>query len=87
MKPEEAIKELTDYYLLLNGNINDNPFLKSVGKAIESLEKEIPKRVKYISNGYANCPICETELAGYCCPNFCPNCGQAIYWDDIGYME
>ena len=81
MTLEEAIKELKDYYALLNGNINGNSFLKSIEKAIEALEKEIPKRVKYISNRYANCPVCEEELAGYCCPNFCPNCGQAINWE------
>ena len=102
MKPEDAIHWLNelmpkwDYeaniygaepYYGLGHYICTEPEGYVFKKAIEALEKQVLKRVKYISDGYANCPVCEEELAGYCCPNFCPNCGQAIKWNDMGYTE
>ena len=34
MNPEEAIKELKEYYVLLNGKINGNSLLESIEIAI-----------------------------------------------------
>ena len=54
----------------------------------EALEKQIPKKIEYISDGDADgysiwedrCPICDAELdeCNYCL--YCPYCGQAINW-------
>ena len=89
---EEAIKELKDYCALMNGHTNGSSFFKSIEKAIEALEKEVPKTpIKFQDipeDGYACyeyiCSACGTEideLVDYYCPNFCPNCGQAIDWE------
>lgn len=51
-------------------------------EAIEALEKQGPKKIKYISDGYANCPVCEAELDGCNYYSYCPYCGQAIDWCD-----
>ena len=56
-------------------------------EAIESLEKQVPKRVKYISDGYAKCPICEATLCRYNYYSYCPHCGQAIDWNGIDDTE
>lgn len=56
--------------------------------AISAIEKQIPKRPEYSSDGYspdgnevwdAYCPNCEHELD---VEEICPNCGQVICWDD-----
>ena len=67
--------------------------LEDFKKAIDALEKQIPKKphkVQDISEeGYVCyehiCDSCGTEideLVEYYCPNFCPNCGQAIDWEE-----
>lgn len=66
--------------------------VKTYGIAIQSLEKQIPKRPTYDGDGYAPdgtfvwdewlCPDCgaryEVDYDNY---DYCPNCGQAIDWE------
>lgn len=97
MKPEEAIKELEEYYDFLNRTFDGHPLLEPIVMAIDTLEKQIPKKIEYISDGDADgspvwedrCPVCEAELDGCNYLAYCPYCGQAIDWndDDMGYME
>ena len=90
MNPEEAIKELKEYYVLLNGKINGNSLLESIEIAISALEKQIPKKIEYVSDGDADgspvwedrCQVCEAELDGCNYYSYCPYCGQAIDWCD-----
>ena len=82
---KESLKYLKDF-------IDNNPEIgdyntRIIKKAIEALEKRVPKKIEYTSYGYPNCPVCEAELDGCNYYSYYPYCGQAINWDDIGYME
>ena len=51
----------------------------AVNKQIQAL----PKKIRYSDgSGVVVCPICG-ESEGVCNrdPNYCPNCGQALYWE------
>ena len=63
-----------------------------LGKAIEALEKQVPKTPNYEGDGYWDgelvydtwfCPNCgkdyEVDYDDY---KYCPECGQAIDWSD-----
>ena len=58
-----------------------------INKAIEALEKQIPKRP---TGSYPHCPYCNSDMieiwmgGGFSETqlNYCPNCGQAIDWSD-----
>lgn len=65
---------------------------EAVDTAIIALEKQIPKSILLEGDGYADgvmiydtwiCPRCgkhyELEYDDY---DFCPNCGQALDWED-----
>ena len=90
MTNEEAIKQIE--CAIITGNINDVQ-CGALKKAIEALKKQIPSKVNYIGDGYADgelvydeaeCPSC-----GYIfddCESdwerkFCLECGQALEWD------
>ena len=89
MTTEEAIKELKEYYVWMNGKINGNPILEPIGIAISALEKQVPKKPHKIhdvdENGYPYyayvCDECGNVIDEYE-DDFCPNCGQAIDWSD-----
>ena len=60
--------------------------------AISALEKQIPKKLIAEGDGYADgsmvydsfyCPSCDYHMEDYEVKNFCPNCGQAIYWTEV----
>ena len=87
MTPEEAIKVLRvvlDPY--------DYPFgekskcyqydLEAINKAIEALEKQIPKKPYDI----VHCPLCKIEVELQPIDTeqvtYCLHCGQAIDWSD-----
>ena len=89
MKPEEALKYLKDFI------DNEKPQIGAYNtevlkKAIGALEKQVHKKIEYVSDGDAEdslvleyrCPVCEEEL--YRCNDFayCPYCGQAIDWEE-----
>lgn len=62
----------------------------------ESLEKQMPKKLKIIKVGQCGlvllCPNCENEMAmiyssiwkqGKYRQKYCENCGQALDWNDL----
>lgn len=92
--PEEAIKVLR---VILDPY--DYPYgekskcyqydLEAVNKAINSLEKQIPKKPLHMHKNYY-CPVCKEDgwiLWDDAIPNdmdnYCGKCGQAIDWSDI----
>ena len=61
----------------------------AVEKAIEALEKQIPKKVVKVDIWTYKCPICganvETDCGDYMLDyrlNYCDNCGQKLDWSD-----
>lgn len=48
--------------------------------AIKALDKQIPKKPKTMMEGFTftGCPVCDTVVN----TDYCPNCGQAINWED-----
>ncbi len=65
------------------GLFEPKPITIALEMAIEALEKQIPKKLKYIPGAFYSCPTCgngygrKTEFV-----NHCFNCGQAILWED-----
>lgn len=53
--------------------------------AIESIEKQIPKKPFKISNDIYHCAVCSApvRLGSVWDDNFCNACGQAIDWGDV----
>ena len=58
--------------------------------AVEAMEKQIPRELIAEGDGYADgemvydsfyCPSCDYHMEDYEVKNYCPNCGQAIYWE------
>ena len=62
---------------------------KAVEEAIKSLEKQVPKKPlpasdideEYLFGKESVCPNCRHMVAPYN-GYYCPNCGQAIDWED-----
>lgn len=54
--------------------------------ACEALEKQIPKKPTRGKYGHTECACCGWVAESFCGDleqyPFCPNCGQAIYWED-----
>lgn len=91
----QEIIESIDYCLKCN---NDNiPTAQEDLQTIkESLEKQMPKKLKIIKVGQSGlvllCPNCENEMAmiyssiwqqGKYRQKYCENCGQALDWNDL----
>lgn len=49
-------------------------------KAIEAMEKQIPKKAKIKSSAITECAECDTCI--FVSDKFCPRCGQAIDWSE-----
>lgn len=88
MTIEEAIEILNNTaWLGTDIGIKVYPAVKM---AVDALEKQIPKKLYYVSDGDADgypvwdyfCPACESELDGCSYYDFCPYCGQALDWSD-----
>lgn len=90
MKIEEAYKQCAEFFE--SGGIGQ---LDSVAfiMALNSVQKQIPKKPLKIKGEYKNkfiCPACKSEevMTG-CDPfldyglNWCNNCGQAIDWSEV----
>ena len=94
MTPEEAIKVLR--FVL---DPRDYPYgekskcyqydLEAINKAIEALEKQIPKKPLHMHKNYY-CPVCKEggwilwdDAIPNDIDNYCGKCGQAIDWSDI----
>ena len=91
MTPAEVIRTLKR----LAPNPYDFLARKAVEEAIKALEKQVPKKIEYVSDGDAEdslvceyrCPVCEEELYRCNYYAYCPYCGQAIDWDDMDCEE
>lgn len=95
MTPQEAKKELMHINLILvyqmdlaraekeKDMLNRNYQANNI--AISALEKQIPKKVvvEGITKDVTCCPNC-TEVVDSA---FCPECGQALDWEDEGDSE
>lgn len=66
------------------------PINEAFDMAISALEKQIPKEVIAEGDGYADgsmvydifyCPSCDHRMEEYEVKDYCPNCGQKIYWE------
>ena len=90
MTPEEAIKTIEVAIADVEWNY---PLDYSIAfeKAIEALEKQIPKRAISTYKENYKCPTCESyiditddDLYVYeiVPPEYCPNCGQALDWSE-----
>lgn len=95
MTIEEAINELNELTMYVEHAFTEEHKCKSfeaLQMAIESLERQIPKKPEDIQTPlirWGICPICKglPEQLGspqriFNSENYCPNCGQAIDWED-----
>ena len=87
---EEALRILDE---LSNCVKESSPLGQALEAALVALEKQIPKKPTYEGDGYAPdgsfvwdvwlCPHCNNRYeVDYDEYDFCPNCGQAIDWED-----
>ena len=86
---EEAIEFLKGKYPL---GLCDEDEYKNSQTAIKALEKQIPKKTKYlplkegITTTNYECPICGCRRLGHgidldkC---YCPECGQKLDWSEV----
>lgn len=84
-------KKCDDCYLYYEQG-NSGEHIQSVEKAVQALEKQIPKKPTYEGDGYADghlvydtwiCPCCENRYeVDYDNYDHCPNCGQKLDWSD-----
>lgn len=93
MKPKEALKYLKDFI------DNEEPQISAYNtevlkNAIGALEKQIPKKPHKIHDVYENGYLYHVYVCDECGDviyetqgEFCPNCGQAIDWDDMDCEE
>ena len=60
---------------------------EAICKAVEALEKQIPKKPTRGKYGHTECACCGWIVESFCGDlekyPFCPNCGQAIDWEVI----
>lgn len=90
MSNEEAINRIMQHMTI--HKMNEPRAIKismALQKAMYSLDKQIPKKVKYDEygreEGYPHCPNCGKTLindlvgATYCC-----DCGQKLDWNEGG---
>ena len=93
MKSEEALKYLKDF-------IDNDPQIGAYNtsvlkKAVDALEYRVPKKPHKVHDvdeeghpyyTYVVCDNCGNVIDEYE-DYFCPNCGQAVDWDDMGCEE
>ena len=95
MTPQEAIKFINKIIFVVKTEIEEIKavdFIIALRTAIESLEKQIPKKgsIKYLSS-YTDdppvllCPNCHEHIPTEGCNfyKYCYKCGQALDWSDI----
>ena len=87
MTNEEALNWFKDD--LKNGKCSDEcPQCNAMEKAIEAVEKQIPKKPRASSqSGFFWCPSCERAIKRIIEDSkinisYCPFCGRALDWSD-----
>ena len=82
MTYEEAIKLLNSVSIYHF----DKYTTYAIDLAIEALDKQIPKKPTMGKYGHTECACCGWIVESFCGDleqyPFCPNCGQAIDWED-----
>ena len=88
----ERIKYRIETASLIAGKGVDGKAFEDLDMAIETLEKQIPKRPYFEADGYWDgqlvydtwiCPYCEKHYeVDYDDYEFCPNCGQKLDWSE-----
>ena len=92
MKYEEAIGILTYQALVLERASGKSTLelnrIEALSKAVEALEKQIPKKPLHMHKNYY-CPICKEggwilwdDAIPNDMDNYCGKCGQAIDWSN-----
>lgn len=66
------------------GGFEQRPIVKALQLAIETLEKQIPKKPIADESDVLYCPVCKEciETADGDCFKYCPNCSQRIDWTE-----
>ena len=85
MTYEEAIKHFKSLQKRYTKEHNGR-MCEKVNLALEALEKQIPKKPTMGKYGHTECACCGWIVESFCGDleqyPFCPNCGQAIDWED-----
>lgn len=83
MTYEEAKEILTNSTISIGRTNGKELFAQAEIKAIEALEKQIPKKPNqdYYAEHIYYCPTCTRWLNGYHKPHHC-QCGQALDWSE-----
>ena len=87
MTHEEAIKNINALNAVCcKKDFYDAEFESALALAIEALEKQIPKKPTRGKYGHTECACCGWVVESFCGDleqyPFCPNCGQAIDWEE-----
>lgn len=69
-------EEAKNIILVLKSRITNPQNVEAFSLAIDSLEKQIPKKIK----SKTMCPVCNERLVDYLDRVFCSYCGQRIEW-------
>lgn len=89
MTYEEAIEYITKRYVTMSMCLTLDECRKhnkAISMAIEALEKQMPKKPTRGKYGHTECACCGWIVESFCGDleqyPFCPNCGQAIDWEE-----
>lgn len=92
MKPEEALDVLKRMRIAMaTAKVDGTRVLEPLNFAIQSLEKQIPKKPIKIDREHFitdNCKTCEKTIAvenalgSFDKFNYCPECGQKLKWEE-----
>lgn len=83
---EQEAKNKFKALIEINEHYGNGENVELFSKAIETLEKQIPKKPLYGTVRSDNAVYCSecSKFVGFCdetfLPNFCKHCGQAIKW-------
>ncbi len=88
MTTREAIKRIVEHNKIhFEKEKGKCPLItKALEMAVESLEKQIPKKPIYVENitltDVYKCPCCKKRFTGTSIAEYCYHCGQALDWSD-----
>ena len=76
----QMLREALDMAISALKEIQQYREIGTVEECREAREKQKAKRPKHIWDGTTECPECAKRLLRHY--DFCPDCGQAIQWDN-----